>query len=186
MLAVINLLPLFISWTAPLGHLWWEGCVVSLITVLHYFYIWMHQTGLLPLRFAYTEQPLQKKQKQKRLFKGENDQSASIISAFKAVSAVTEHRRGYFTQHLSRFGPVKQIPNRACIWHWALFICLVYTFPGGSPCSWSPCMEFTFLSWSEWMQSCGDECTICIPPLRHKDENTFIPRHLGPDLLSKE
>lgn len=93
-------------------------------------------------------------------------------------------RRCRYTQHLSRFGPNEQIPNRECIWHRALFICLVYTLPGGSPCSWSPCTACTFSSWSEWMQSRGVECKG-LHTLRTVNENKFTARHLDPDLLSK-
>lgn len=62
-------------------------------------------------RCAVLTQNSLRKKKKKSLLKREKDQSASIISAFKAASADTEHRRGYFTQHLSRFGAIKQIPN---------------------------------------------------------------------------
>lgn len=103
MLAVINLLLLFIPWNAPLGHLRWEGCVVSLITALHYFCIWMNASNRL-ITFAYylcallTQDSLcnEISHKLKKKLKVKSDQSAGLFFSFKTACAVIEHRCGYF------------------------------------------------------------------------------------------
>lgn len=183
MLAVINSLPLFISWTAPSRSSMMRGlCGESNYSpFITFTYEWMHQTAFITS--ASTERQRGLPQIKKELVN-----QRALLPPFnrRAQSYSTEYLGRCRTLHSSCYGPNELIPNRACIWHPALFICLVYTLPGGSPFSWSPCTEFTFSSWSEWMQSRGVERkslhtlrTQCTKTNSHPDIKTS-------DLLSKE